>query len=67
MKTEDCSSTLLADTAANQEAESLSAQLQRAVGRRSFLKGLGVAGATVTAGALLSSDAYAAKIGRAHV
>ena len=60
MKTEDCSSTLLAENAANQEAESLSAQLQRAVGRRSFLKGLGVAGATVTAGALLSTDVYAA-------
>ena len=60
MKTEDYSSTLLAETAANQEAESLSAQLQRAVGRRSFLKGLGVAGATVTAGALLSTDVYAA-------
>jgi hypothetical protein len=60
MKTDVSSSTLPAETAANQEAESLSAQLQRAVGRRSFLQGIGVAGATLTAGALISNDVFAA-------
>jgi hypothetical protein len=38
------------------EAENLTAQLQRIVMRRSFLKGVGVAGATLTAGALLGTD-----------
>ena len=60
MKTDVSFSTLPAETAANQEAESLSAQLRRAVGRRSFLQGIGVAGATLTAGALISNDVFAA-------
>ena len=60
MKTEDPSSTLPAETVAAQEAESLTGQLQRAFARRSFLKGLGVAGATATAGALLTTDVFAA-------
>jgi hypothetical protein len=53
MKKEDLSPTLRPETA---ETEELTAQLQRAVERRSFLKGIGMAGATLTAGALLTTD-----------
>lgn len=38
------------------DSENLSSQLQRIVQRRSFLKGIGVAGATLTAGALLNTE-----------
>jgi hypothetical protein len=59
MKKENLSPTLPAETSANPDAENLSAQLQRAVQRRSFLKGIGVAGATLTASALLNTEVKA--------
>ena len=37
--------------------EGIGSALGRAIGRRSFMKGLGVAGATLTAGSLLATEA----------
>jgi hypothetical protein len=45
------------DTQSTQEG--LGSRLQRAVERRSFLKGMGVAGATLAAGSLLGSESFA--------
>jgi hypothetical protein len=53
MKDENASPTLPAETT---ETENLTAKLIRAVERRSFLKGIGIAGATLTAGALLTTE-----------
>jgi hypothetical protein len=53
MKDENISPTLPAEAT---ETENLTAKLVRAVERRSFLKGIGIAGATLTAGALLTTD-----------
>jgi hypothetical protein len=53
MKDENASPTLPAETT---ETENLTAKLVRAVERRSFLKGIGIAGATLTAGALLTTE-----------
>jgi hypothetical protein len=56
MKKEDVSPALPAATTTSPEAENLTTQLVRKFERRSFLKGIGVAGATLTAGALLTTD-----------
>ncbi len=56
MKKEDLSPALHAEATSNSEIENLNTQLQRVFERRSFLKGIGVAGATLTAGALLTTE-----------
>jgi hypothetical protein len=56
MKNEIPSPTLPTEATADSASEELTARLQRAVERRSFLKGIGMAGATLTAGALLTTD-----------
>lgn len=53
MKKEDPSLTLPAETSTNAETESLTARIQQSFERRSFLKGVGIAGAAITAGALI--------------
>jgi hypothetical protein len=64
MKNENLASTVLAETSEPAEthsptAQTLGSQAGRTVPRRSFLKGLGVAGAALSAGALLSIEAMA--------
>ena len=56
MKKEDLSPALPAAATAQTEAEDLTAKLLRRFERRSFLKGIGMAGATLTAGTLLTTD-----------
>lgn len=56
MKKEDISPTLPVETKASEEAGTLTSQLQRAVERRSFLKGIGMAGAALSAGTLLTTE-----------
>src|SRR5271166_1256934 len=48
--------TELSEAAAPSTAESIDSQLRRKVQRRSFLKGAGIAGATLAAGGLLTLD-----------
>jgi hypothetical protein len=57
MKTDDLSSTLLSEKAPSSTKEDATTRLwQGVVKRRSFLKGLGVAGAALSAGTLLTSE-----------
>ncbi|HKS75480.1 MAG TPA: twin-arginine translocation signal domain-containing protein [Terriglobales bacterium] len=56
MKKEALSPALPAAVTAQPEVEDLTTQLLRKFERRSFLKGIGMAGATLTAGALLTAE-----------
>ena len=63
MKTDDPSSTLLSEKTPSSTKEDATTRLwQGVVKRRSFLKGLGVAGAALSAGALLTSESEAQKL-----
>ncbi|PYX59835.1 MAG: hypothetical protein DMG73_07745, partial [Acidobacteria bacterium] len=48
-----------ATTSTLENVENLDSQVERVVRRRSFLKGLGMAGAALSAGALLATDVQA--------
>jgi len=51
-----------ATTSTLENVENLDSQVERVVRRRSFLKGLGMAGAALSAGALLATDVQAEEL-----
>src|ERR1700704_3736660 len=59
MKKENLPTTVSSEITHQSSREDLDLRWQRVVGRRSFLKGIGMAGATLSAGALLTTEGHA--------
>jgi hypothetical protein len=59
MKKENLPTTVSSEITHQSSTEDLDLRWQRVVGRRSFLKGIGMAGATLSAGALLTTEGHA--------
>jgi hypothetical protein len=59
LKKENLPTTVSTETTATAPVEDLDSRWQRVVERRSFLKKIGIAGATLSAGALLKAEGNA--------